>query len=346
MMTTKPVVLYLGNALSAHGKNPTAVEKLAPLLNAFCDMKIESTARNKFQRALDFVTAIIKYRKEVSLTIIDTYSGAAFYFALLAGTTCRLFNVPFCLALHGGDLPVFFERKPRLVTRLFNQANTLIAPSNYLKSFFENAGFTHLTMIPNSLEIDKFPFKQRTTSGSKLIWLRAFHRIYNPLMAVRVLQRLVAVDSAVHLTMVGPDFDNSKDEVKQLCETLGLTNNITIKGKVASEEWVTLAQEQDIFINTSNKDNLPYTILEAMAMGLPIVSTNVGGLPFFLKHGENSLLCDANADADMAQLILQLMNHEESMQQLSIKGRKTATAYSWENIQSQWVHLINKFQHD
>lgn len=346
MMSTTPVVLYLGNALSAHKKNPTAVEKLAPLLNTFCDIKVESSALNRFTRALDFVKAIIKHHKRTTLTIIDTYSGAAFYYALLAGTTCRFFKVPFCLALHGGDLPVYFKKHKKLVTHLFNQANVLVAPSNYLKSFFEESGFSNLVMIPNSLEIDKFPFKQRKKCNNRLIWIRAFHEIYNPTMAVRTLYRLVQVNPKVHLTMVGPSFDNSINDVKKLIEVFELQENITLLGKVTTDEWVNLAQEHDVFINTSNKDNLPYSILEAMALGLPVVSTNVGGLPFLLNHEENSFLCDPNDDANMAQFILQLQNSEQKSLQLSTKARETAVLYSWTNVQIQWAQLINKFQND
>jgi glycosyltransferase involved in cell wall biosynthesis len=346
MMSSKPIVLYLGNALSAHGKNPTAVEKLAPLLSEFCEVKTESTALNKIKRGYDFVAAILKYRKQASLTIIDTYSGSAFYFALLAGITCKIFNVPFCLALHGGDLPAFYMRNPRMVAILFNKANILIAPSPYLEAYFNNAGFSNLKMIPNSLEIDKFPFKQRSNDSNRFIWMRAFHQIYNPTMAIRVLYRLVKVDPNAQLTMIGPKLDNSLDEVKQLVEELELAAHVTFTGKVTQDEWVNLAQEQDIFINTSNKDNLPYTILEAMAPGLPIISTNVGGLSFFLEHQQNSLLCNANADEEMTQNILQLADNKKKIKQLSYNGRETAAMYSWTHIKPQWIQLINNFQND
>jgi glycosyltransferase involved in cell wall biosynthesis len=345
-MPRKPLVLYLGNALSAQGKNPTAVEKLAPLLGEMCEILYTSKSPNKIKRAYDFVSIIFKNRKQASFVIIDTYSGPAFYFARLASFTCRIVKIPFCLALHGGDLPNFFLKNRKSVSKLFFQASFLIAPSNYLKLFFKNKGFSNLAMIPNCLEIDKFPFKKREIITKRIIWLRAFHEIYNPAMAIRVLRRLVLVDPEIHLTMVGPSFDHSFEKVRALINEFSLQENISLIGKVTFEEWVELSNDFDLFINTSNKDNLPYTILEAMALGLPVISTNAGGLPFFLTHGENSLLCDCNADEQMAESILQLFNSKAEIQKLSNKGRETAIHFSWDHVKPKWAQLINNFKYD
>ena len=62
-----------------------------------------------------------------------------------------------------------------------------------------------------------------------------------------------------------------------------LNQKIEFVGYLRKIEWLELARDHDIFINTSTIDNMPVSILEMMALGLPIISTNVGGIPFILE---------------------------------------------------------------
>jgi len=79
--------------------------------------------------------------------------------------------------------------------------------------------------------------------------------------------------------MVGPDKDSSLGEAKDLAKQLGVAESVTFTGVLPKAQWHQLSEKFDIFINTTNIDNMPVSIIEAMALGLPIVSTNAGGLP-------------------------------------------------------------------
>ena len=99
-------------------------------------------------------------------------------------------------------------------------------------------------------------------------------------MAVKVLQQLQKQYPSATLTMVGPDKDGSLQTTKDFAKSLGITVNFS--GQLTKEEWWELASKHDIFINTTHFDNTPVSVMEAMALGLPVVSTNVGGIPYLL----------------------------------------------------------------
>jgi glycosyltransferase involved in cell wall biosynthesis len=145
-------------------------------------------------------------------------------------------------------------------------------------------------IIPNFIEIAHYPFKERTNIRPHILWVRSFHQIYNPKMAIEVVKKLKKTYPDVTLTMIGPDKDGSKVEVEKLIKKENLANLVTLKGKMSKQEWIQLADNSDVFINTTNFDNQPVSIIEAMALGFPIVSTNAGGMPYLIDDGETGLL--------------------------------------------------------
>ena len=82
------------------------------------------------------------------------------------------------------------------------------------------------------------------------------------------------------LAMIGPDVDGSLTKVKDLARKKNLDVNFT--GKLSKPEWINYSKDFNVFINTTNFDNTPVSVIEAMALGLPVVSTNVGGMPFLI----------------------------------------------------------------
>src|SRR5207237_3002706 len=104
-----------------------------------------------------------------------------------------------------------------------------------------------------------------------LVWLRSFHTIYNPQLAPRTVARLSNDFPNIHLTMVGPDRgDQSLAATRQVATMLGVGNRIDVVGGVPKAEVPNVLSKADIFLNTTNFDNTPVSVLEAMACGLVI----------------------------------------------------------------------------
>ena len=100
-------------------------------------------------------------------------------------------------------------------------------------------------------------------------------------MAIEVVKILKNDFNNIKLTMIGPDKDGSLDDCKKLVENYNLNENIVFTGYLEKKNWIKIARTANVFINTTNIDNHPKSIIEGMLLGLPIVSTNVGGIPFY-----------------------------------------------------------------
>jgi len=141
-------------------------------------------------RLLDMIWTCFKYRKQADYVLIDTYSTRNFYYAYFVSIVCQVLKLKYLPILHGGKLPERLKRSPKLSKRIFNNAYLNIAPSSFTKSKFEAAGFRNIKCIPNTIELNKYEFKQRIFEDVKLLWVRSFSKIYNPLLAVKILKAL------------------------------------------------------------------------------------------------------------------------------------------------------------
>lgn len=333
-------ILYIGNHLSQDGGYPSVAETLAPLLAPQIRLRLVSRKRNRLIRLMDMLSSVVRYGRNKQPVIIDTYSTLNFYYALAVGLLCRWLGVRYCCILHGGNLPARLQRNPRLCKMLFGASMENISPSAYLQEAFRKAGYPS-RVIPNFIPIENYPFFLRRQVRPRLLWVRAFDATYNPQMAIRVLQQVAAVYPEAELCMVGPDKDGSQSTCETLAFELGLAERVRFTGRLPKAEWIALSADYDIFINTTNFDNTPVSVIEALALGLPVVSTNVGGMPFLLEHGLNGLLSNPDDVTVLAENIIHLVQRSDLANKLSIEGRKKAETFSLGQVKPLWIALLH-----
>jgi len=283
----------------------------------------------------------IRCSKASSVVLIDTYSSLAFWYAIIIALLAQLFNKPYIPILHGGKLPERLLSNPKLCRLIFNKSLINVAPSNYLKHHFNEAGYKTI-LIPNFIDINNYIFQKRSNIKPGLLWVRAFHQQYNPEMAVKVTAALVPAFPDIHLCMVGPDKDGSMEQCKQFAVELGVVDRIVFTGLLSKSEWIALSANYDIFINTTNIDNTPVSVIEAMALGLPVVSTDAGGMPFLIDSGVDGLLVPQGDTEAFAAAITQLLEHPDLALQLSQNARQKVELYDWEVVKNQWFEVIDE----
>ena len=142
--------------------------------------------------------------------------------------------------------------------------------------------------------------------------------------------------------MVGPASDTTIDDVRKKISVLKLGSNITLTGKLEKSEWVELSKGYNYFVNTTNFDNRPISVIEAMALGLPVVSTNVGGLPTLIKNNENGILVEPNDANLFVNEIIGLHNDKLKFETIAINARRYIEQFSWEHVRMDWINIINK----
>ncbi|GGD15113.1 hypothetical protein GCM10011343_02640 [Flavobacterium orientale] len=282
--------------------------------------------------------AIVLHSRKVDVVLIDVYSTLNFWYAYSCSLLCRVFDIPYIPILHGGNLPARFQNNPKTAMALVNYAYKTVIPSAYLKKHLASFNLPRVEVIPNTIELANYPFKQRSALQPHLLWVRAIDSIYNPEMALQTLALVREEFPEAQLTMVGPYKSISETAWQQTLQKYQLPVRMT--GKLTKEEWIGLAASHTVFINTTRIDNMPVSVIEAMALGLPVVSTDVGGIPHLIQHEVSGLLVPTNDAPAMAQAVLRLLRSEGLTEKLTLNARKEVDKYDWRAIAVQWKALL------
>jgi glycosyltransferase involved in cell wall biosynthesis len=293
---------------------------------------------NKYRRMADIVGTLTRQRRNIDVLIVEVYGGLSFVAEDIASWLGRRFGHQVVMWLHGGAMPEFMARHPQWTRRVLGRADVIVTPSEFLARAVTPYGL-RAQVIPNVVDLSAYPFRHRRGVGPRLFWMRTFHPFWNPLMAVRVLARLRETVPEASLVMAGRD-KGFEAEARQTAEQLGINGAVRFAGFLDMNEKVREGDAADIFINTNRVDNMPVAVVEACAMGLPVVATAVGGVPDLLKDGETGLLVPDDDDKMMAEAIKRLLDDAELAGRLSANGRLLAERSSWEQVRPRWEELF------
>lgn len=331
-------ILYIGNKLANSGKTPTSIETLGNyLISEGYELKRYSDKTNQLYRLIHMIFGTFK-NLNAKYVIIDTYSTSAYWYAVIIAQLCRLFKIKYITCLRGGDLPNRLDKNPKVAQMIFNHSYYNVAPSGYLKHEFEKRGFKNLYFIPNTIELKNYTFSQREIVTPKILWVRSFAELYNPKLAIDVLVQIQKKYPNAQLCMVGPEKDGSLAITKQYAKEKNV--HVTFTGKLEKKDWITLSKNYNIFLNTTNFDNTPVSVMEAMALGLPVVSTNVGGLPYLIESGKDGFLVEPNNIHTMTDVIENLINNRDICKQTVNNARAKAESWDWNQVKKDWNSIL------
>jgi glycosyltransferase involved in cell wall biosynthesis len=340
--SSTPRILMVGNFLSKYGYSRQVCEELAiRFQQAGCQVVTTSDKPGRLARLQQMLSVVWNRRHDYDVAQVDLFSGSAFFLGLAATRLLQSLRKPFILTLHGGALPEFARARPRLVASLLNSAAAVTAPSSYLQT--EMAPYRKdLILLPNALPVSGYHFKTRSPLRPRLVWLRAYHKIYSPITVPRVVSALKSEFPDICATMTGLDKqDGSLQDTIAEARRLNVLDCISCNGAVQKSDVPDVFDTGDIFLNTSLVDNTPVSVLEALASGTCVVSTNVGGIPHMLEHEKNALLvAPDNADA-MAACVKRLLTDANLAERLQQAGRETVAQYDWSSIMPRWLRLID-----
>lgn len=345
MIKRNPVsgsVLLVSNLFSVGATYGGVCKELAVRLsNDGWQVIITSPAHNRLLRSVDMVWTVWRARRDYAIAQIDVFSGPAFVWAEAVTWLLRRLGKPYVLTLRGGSLPTFAKRWPGRVRRVLDHAAYVTTPSRYLHE--QMAQYRNdLRLLPNPIDLERYRCRLREQPKPRLVWLRAFHRMYNPSLAARVLGELVGDYPETNLIMVGPDKgDGSFQSCQHAVQELGLEHKVQFPGGVPKSDVPDWLNKGDIFLNTTNVDNTPVSVIEAMAMGMCVVSTNVGGIPYLLEHEHDALLVPPDAPQAMADAVRRILTEPGLAERLSRNARAKAEQFDWSVILPQWEILLD-----
>lgn len=334
-------ILIVGS-FAQHGNNPpTQALVLANAMQKRGVMLLTTSKRaNKWKRLTDIVFTMFTKASAYDIAIIQFYSGNSFIWQYIAVHIASLLNKKIVMTVHGGNVPIKLNSSiGNRYKRLLNIADLITVPSIFMQQELKKHGIASV-LIENIIELSDYQFTEKTKIRPRILWMRAFSDIYNPLMAVRVLNILKRQYTDVKMVMAGPDL-GMLWQTRELAHNLGLENNIDFAGFINNQQKNLLAADCDIYISTNRIDNAPVSFLEMWAMGLPVVSTDVGGVPYLLDDGATGIIAKNDDAQSMADAIASLIENQALSSSIINNAKIEVAAYDEGNVYRKWEEAIN-----
>jgi phenylacetate-CoA ligase len=300
-------------------------------------------------RLLFYVTQLWSASGTVDLFHVMANSGWSWHlYATPAIWIGWLRGKPVVLNYRGGEADIFFTRSAKLIAMSLKRVNAIIVPSTYLAQVFEKYGFP-TQIVPNVIDLERFtpnPTTKSTSGGPCLLVARNLEEIYGNANVLHAFALIRKSYPNARLIMAGSG--NELDALKILAQELGVASSVEFPGRVDNHAMIHLYRVADIVLNPSLADNMPISLLEALACALPIVSTNVGGIPFLLEHEATALLVAPNDPEAMARATLSLLNDPQKAARISAAGCAHIRRFSWDQIaprlQSQYRRVVREYR--
>ncbi|HEX6284327.1 MAG TPA: glycosyltransferase family 4 protein, partial [Pyrinomonadaceae bacterium] len=268
--------------------------------------------------------------------VIHVFSASYFSF-LLAPTpaifVARYFGKKVILNYRSGEAEDHLRSWPRTAVPIISLADKLIVPSRYLVEVFRKFGL-HAQAIANMIDHDRFKFRERGPLRPVFLSNRNLYPLYNVACIVRAFSKIQEKFPEAKLTIAGNG--SQRPALEALVRELKL-QNVEFRGLVPPERMSELYDEADIFLNSSNIDNMPGSILDSFAAGMPVVTTNAGGIGCIVTHEKTGLLVPKNDHSAMASCAIRLLESPEFAAELARNAYEECQAYQWSAVRDAWL---------
>ena len=252
----------------------------------------------------------------------------------VVGLEARRWGKRLVLTYHGGGAAAFMARHGWWARPILHRYDALLTLTPTQARIFRQHGLQP-QIVPNIVPTSHFIYRERGPLRPHILWLRHLEPRYRPLDALAVFQRVRQSIPDATFTLVGGG--SLKSEVERAIEA-SRVSGIRLTGPLAAHAIPAAYHAADIFLNTSEVDNLPLTLIEASASGLPIVSTDAGSIPDLIHHGQDGLLAPVGDVDALAHHILTLLSDADLARQLSRAARANAARFDWTHIQPLLAH--------
>jgi L-malate glycosyltransferase len=272
--------------------------------------------------------------------VVHVFSASYFSFLLAPLPAClvaRLFGKPVVLNYHSGEAPDHLRRSA-LARAVLARVDALAVPSAFLTGVFRRFGL-EARAIPNAIDLGRFAFRPRAAVAPRLLSTRNFEPVYNVACTLQAFRTLQERRPEASLTLVGGG--SQEQLLRRLAEQLRL-RHVTFAGRVPPDEVPRHYRDADVYVQTPDLDNMPISVLEAFASGLPVVSTAVGGVPAILTHDVHGLLVPPRDHEAVATQVLRLLDQPGLAVRLAAAAHGTCRNYTWPAVRDQWLALYRE----
>jgi glycosyltransferase involved in cell wall biosynthesis len=280
--------------------------------------------------AKKLLTALGSYRRMIGLLLVGRVNLIHIHVASRASTwrkavfafTAFVFRVPYVLHLHGGGFADFYYKECGPLRRyavriLFEKASSVIALSrSWAAKLHEMVPTAHIDIIYNSVSL---PAQQNQCEQGECKKILFLGQITKEKGVFDLIRAIAIMGEDAELVLGG---DGESDMAAELARELDISGRVRLPGWVLGEDKEKLLSTASIFILPSYKEGLPVSVLEAMAWGIPVVATPVGGIPEVVRHGKEGLIIQPGDINEMSSVLRTLLDDAELRQRLGTNGRE------------------------
>jgi glycosyltransferase involved in cell wall biosynthesis len=209
------------------------------------------------------------------------------------------------------------------------RAFAIVVPSGFLQDVFGQFEIA-AEIVPNIVDLSRFHPGPPRAASHHIIVTRNLEDIYDIPTALRAFAVIRSAYPDATLTVAGSG--PRLDALQQLAQTLGVADGVRFTGRIDNEHITELYRNADLMLNPSTADNMPISLLEAMASAVPIVTTNVGGIPHLVTDARNALLVAPGDPSAMAAAAIRVFAEEGLARRLVEAGAESAAGYTWAQV--------------
>jgi len=283
-------------------------------------------------RLLPYMFALWRCAGRVDVLHVMANSGWAWHLlAAPAVWIAHLRERPAIVNYRGGEAERFFAGQFRWVRPTLERACCVVVPSGFLHEVFARRGLK-AEIVPNIVDLGRFRPGPGVRGRLHIVVARNLEDVYDIPTALRAFARVHATHPHARLSVAGSG--PRRADLEGRSAELGLGAAVTFTGRLENERMADLYRGADLLLNPSLVDNMPISLLEAMASGVPIVSTNVGGIPYLVEHGKTALLVPPGDVEAMANAALRVIYDAGMAAALRASGLEAVQRFSWPNVRT------------
>jgi len=258
-----------------------------------------------------------------------------------------LLGKPYIIALRGSDVP-FYNQRFKILDKLFfknlskviwRKAKIVVANSEGLKELAQKtAPSQKIEVIYNGIDTKEFkPAKNK--KRSKTLRIICVARLIKRKGIDCLLKALGTLkDKNFILTIIGDG--KEKENLKELSKNLNIDKQVKFLGPIPHRKILKYYQESDLFVLASLNEGMSNTILESMACGLPIITTNTAGAKELIKN--NGFIVKKQSTNQIKKAILEYLNNKNLIKKHRQNSRKLAEKMSWDNVEKEYLKKYEK----
>ena len=255
--------------------------------------------------------------------------------AILVG---KLFGKKTVLNYRSGEAEDHLQNWRLTAIPVMRLADMIVTPSGYLVDVFARFGLPARSIF-NIVELDRFQFRDRRPLRPIFLTSRLLEPLYNVPCVLRAFALIQKRIPDARLTVAGEGF--LREELESLARELNLRNTEFI-GRVPFEKMPEMYDSADIYLTATDLDNMPSSITECLASGLPVVTTDAGGIPYIVSHEETALIVALNDHEAMSASALRLLEDNELAASIAARAREHCRKFSWQGVQGEWLALYHE----